>query len=199
MDGVLVNAKEWHYDALNEALSIFGFNISREEHITIYDGLSTKSKLDILSEKKYFPKNLHTLTNKLKQKFTYKHFELLCEPSFEHEYALSNLKKNNYKMALCSNSIQETVDKFTHRINVQKYLEFYISSDQFKNGKPAPDIYNFAIKKLDVKPQDCLILEDNFNGIKAAKDAGAHVMQITNTSDVTYKNILNEIRMIESS
>ncbi len=45
MDGVLIEAKEWHYDSLNKALKLFGFHISRHEHLTSYDGLPTKKSL----------------------------------------------------------------------------------------------------------------------------------------------------------
>ena len=50
MDGVLIDAKEWHYEALNRALKLFGFEISKFEHIHTFDGLSTKDKLKLLSK-----------------------------------------------------------------------------------------------------------------------------------------------------
>ncbi|WP_185022353.1 HAD hydrolase-like protein, partial [Pseudomonas fluorescens] len=49
MDGVLIEAKDWHYDALNKALNLFGYNISRHDHLTSYDGLPTAHKLEMLS------------------------------------------------------------------------------------------------------------------------------------------------------
>ncbi|RLR17256.1 HAD family phosphatase, partial [Sodalis-like symbiont of Bactericera trigonica] len=49
MDGVLIEAKDWHYDALNKALNLFGLDITRQEHQTVYDGLPTKHKLIMLS------------------------------------------------------------------------------------------------------------------------------------------------------
>ncbi|HCF3308648.1 TPA: HAD hydrolase-like protein, partial [Pseudomonas aeruginosa] len=47
MDGVLIEAKDWHYDALNKALNLFGYNISRHDHLTSYDGLPTSRKLEM--------------------------------------------------------------------------------------------------------------------------------------------------------
>ena len=70
MDGVLIDAKEWHYEALNKALSHFGFLINRDAHLTTYDGLPTKNKLEKLSEAQGLPKGLHEHINKLKQKYT---------------------------------------------------------------------------------------------------------------------------------
>lgn len=52
MDGVLIDAREWHYDALNQALALFGFAITRQEHENYYDGLPTRVKLQRLTEEK---------------------------------------------------------------------------------------------------------------------------------------------------
>lgn len=52
MDGVLIDAREWHYDALNKALELFGYTITRQEHENFYDGLPTKVKLEHLSKEK---------------------------------------------------------------------------------------------------------------------------------------------------
>ena len=67
LDGVLVDATEWHFNALNRALSLFGYTISRYEHLTTYNGLPTRKKLEMLSVEKNFPRGLHSLTNKIKQ------------------------------------------------------------------------------------------------------------------------------------
>ena len=48
MDGVLIEAKDWHYEALNRALSLFGMEISRYDHLVTYDGLPTTKKLEML-------------------------------------------------------------------------------------------------------------------------------------------------------
>ena len=66
MDGVLVNAKDWHYEAFNKALEVFGMPISRSEHLSLYDGLPTRAKLQMLTEKKHLPVQLHEFLNKLK-------------------------------------------------------------------------------------------------------------------------------------
>ena len=58
MDGVLIEAKDWHYEALNRALKLFGMEISYAEHLTTFDGLPTKKKLEILSIDRNLPKGL---------------------------------------------------------------------------------------------------------------------------------------------
>ncbi len=52
MDGVLIDAKDWHYHALNRALAHFGYSISRGDHLSTYDGLPTRHKLEMLSKER---------------------------------------------------------------------------------------------------------------------------------------------------
>lgn len=70
MDGVLIEAKDWHYEALNRALKLFGMEITRYEHLTTFDGLPTKDKLKMLSLERGLPKSLHSFINELKQQYT---------------------------------------------------------------------------------------------------------------------------------
>ncbi len=72
MDGVLIDAKEWHYETLNDALAVFGLNISRTEHLAVYDGLPTRKKLELLTQVRGLSPRLHTFLNALKQQMTYK-------------------------------------------------------------------------------------------------------------------------------
>jgi beta-phosphoglucomutase-like phosphatase (HAD superfamily) len=67
MDGVLIDAKEWHYEALNQALGLFGSPISREDHLLLYDGLPTAVKLQELTNRGFLPSQLHLFVNELKQ------------------------------------------------------------------------------------------------------------------------------------
>ena len=66
MDGVLIDAKDWHYEALNRALEHFGFAISRESHLSTFDGLPTRAKLQMLTKARGLPERLHEFINSLK-------------------------------------------------------------------------------------------------------------------------------------
>ena len=112
-----------------------------------------------------------------------------CFPMFHHEYALEKLKSEGYKLAVASNSIRNTIDLMMQKSNLKEYLDFFLSNQDVEKGKPDPEIYNKAIKKLSLKPEECMIIEDNFNGIAAAKASGAHVMEVRTVYDVNYENI----------
>src|SRR4051812_14635504 len=109
MDGVLIDAREWHFEALNRALGLFGYAISRFDHLTTFDGLSTRQKLEMLSQDRGLPRGLHGFLNDLKQLYTTELVHLRCRPSFAHEYALSKLKDLGYKLAVASNSVRASV------------------------------------------------------------------------------------------
>src|SRR3989344_4141668 len=93
LDGVLVNATEWHYEALNEALGLFGFEITREEHETVYNGLPSLKKLEHLTQDKGLPKGLYKTIQVMKRKFTDEKVAVYCRPSYEKQVLMSNLKQ----------------------------------------------------------------------------------------------------------
>lgn len=198
MDGVLIEAKEWHYEALNKALSLFGYTINRYEHLTSYDGLPTTVKLKKLSVEKGLPEELHSFINDMKQQYTIAMIYNQCRPRFTHEYALSRLKAEGYKLALGSNSIRQTVHLMIEGARLIKYFDILLSNQDVRRAKPDPEIYVTAMHKLGVSPQECVIVEDNENGIKAAIASGGHVLPVKTVDDVTYAAIKAKICEVEA-
>lgn len=197
MDGVLIEAKDWHYEALNKALGLFGMEISRYDHLVTYDGLPTKKKLEMLTTERGLPQELHEFINTLKQQYTLSMVHTHCKPRFHHEYALSRLKQEGYKLAVASNSIRQSVQTMMEQSALIGYLEFYLSNQDVSAGKPDPEIYLSAIHRLALSPKECLIVEDNENGIQAAKASGAWLMEVDEVDEVNYENIIGHIRQIE--
>ena len=199
MDGVLIDAREWHFLALNRALGLFGYTIPLEEHLKTYDGLPTSKKLEILQIQHGLPTAIHSLVNKLKQSYTVDMVTLNCRPTFNHEYALSRLKSEGIKIAVASNSIHETVRLMMEKANLTSYLEFFLSNEDVKTPKPSPEIYTLAIEKLGINANEALVGEDNEHGIQAARDAGAHVLVVDSPKEVTYWKIKTAIQEFERS
>ncbi|HEX6168386.1 MAG TPA: HAD family phosphatase [Chitinophagaceae bacterium] len=197
MDGVLIDARDWHYEALNKALSMFGMAISRFDHLVTYDGLPTKEKLKMLSLEKGLPGGLHSFINELKQQFTIEEVIMKCRPVFHHQYALSRLKDEGYKLVVCSNSIKDTITIMLTKAGIIDYFDFYLSNQDVKKSKPDPEIYNTAIAKLGLSKDECLVVEDNENGIKSAMASGAFLLRVYNVNDVHYQSITHRIKEIE--
>ena len=199
MDGVLIDAKDWHYEALNKALALFGLEINRHDHLVAYDGLPTKRKLEMLTLEKGLPQKLHSFINEMKQQFTMDEVYQKCKPNFLHEYAISRLKNSGYKLAVCSNSIKKTIEIMLDKAMILDLFDLYLSNQDVEKGKPDPEIYTKCMNLLGVTPGETLILEDNEHGIKAALASGAHLLRIDSIDEVNYSNIAARIAEIESN
>lgn len=197
MDGVLIDAKEWHYESLNNALKLFGMEISRFDHLVNFDGLPTLKKLEYLSLERKLPPELHDFINELKQKYTMEMVETRCNPKFIHQYALANLKRLGYKLGLCSNSVRRSVEAMLARSALYSHFDVILSNEDVRNPKPDPEIYIKAMEILGMKASECLVIEDNENGIKAAQASGAHLLVVDNVDEVNLRSIAKQIREIE--
>lgn len=197
MDGVLVEAKDWHYEAFNKALDVFGMTITRSEHLSLYDGLPTRAKLKMLTEKKHLPTALHGFLNDLKQRFTRDVITTKCRPVFCVEYALARLHKEGYQIAVCSNSIRASIEMMMEKSALLPYVDLIVSNQDVSKGKPDPEMYVKAMHSFGLAPDECLICEDNENGIKAARASGGHLLVIGEVPDTNYFNIRRAINAIE--
>jgi len=197
MDGVLIDAKEWHYESLNRALELFGMPISRFDHLTAFDGLPTRKKLEMLTLDRGLPIQLHEFLNEMKQRYTMEIVHTQCRPKFVHEYALSSLKASGYRLAVCSNSVRASVKTMMQKAELDKYLDLMVSNEDVSKGKPDPEMYIKAMKHFKLEPNECLIVEDNENGIKAAQSSGGHLLVVRDVAETNLDNITKTIREIE--
>ena len=186
LDGVLIDATEWHYESLNRALALFGFAINRYEHLSAYNGLPTRTKLEMLSVEKGLPRSLHGLIKRLKQVYTKEEILSKCWPVFEKEYMLSRLRREGYTLAVCSNAIRETMTLMLERSGVLKYFDLVLSNEDVEHPKPDPEIYLKAMERLQLKPEQVLIVEDAPHGIEAARRSGARVLEVAGFHEVDY-------------
>lgn len=198
LDGVLVEAKDWHFYALNKALKIFGSDFSYTEHLSTYDGLPTKMKIKMLNEISGFPLELGDIVSDLKQIYTQEYFSTRCFPDFSKDYLFRKLRDAEILTAVASNSIRSTVDQAMISLDIEKYIEFSLSNEDVSKPKPSPDIYLKAIELLGVDASECLIVEDNINGITAAKASGAYCLEVKEVEDVNHINVFNFMRAIGS-
>lgn len=197
MDGVLIDAKEWHYEALNLALKPFGYTIEHDEHIETYDGLPTSKKLPLLTKRKGLPEAHYPAIINLKQKYTMELVEQRCRPTAWHLQALSKLKSLNYRLGVASNSIRQTVEIMMKKSGLDQYLDVMLSNEDVSRPKPHPEIYLKAMQMVKCSPGTTLVIEDNPIGIRAARAAGACVMTVAKVEDVNFNNIRRHILQFE--
>jgi beta-phosphoglucomutase len=199
MDGVLVEAKDWHFEALNRALGEYGYAISREDHERIYDGLPTRKKLEILSEKTPLLHELHQVIYDKKQVYTLELVEMYCKPNPVHHQALSGLLALGYRLGLASNSMRISVDLMMQKTDLDRYLDLKLSNEDVDKPKPDPEMYQRAMVYFGVTPRECLIIEDNPVGIRAAVASDAHLMTVREVDEVNLENIVSYIKKLEKS
>jgi HAD superfamily hydrolase (TIGR01509 family) len=189
MDGVLVDAQEWHYEALNAALRPHGFEISRPEHERRFDGLSTRRKLELLTHERGLPVDLHDAISAEKQRLTAEFAAQYCRPVKSRVELLAALRQRGYKLGVASNSIRSSVVMLMRASGLLGYLDLILSNEDVTRPKPAPEIYERAFQQLELQPWQVLIVEDSAHGLAAAYASGAHVLRVRSPRDVTLANI----------
>jgi HAD superfamily hydrolase (TIGR01509 family) len=151
----------------------------------------------MLSAERALPIGLHEFINGMKQQYTMELVHAHCKPRFHHEYALSRLRREGYRLAVASNSIRNTVQVMMEKSALINFLDFFLSNQDVTAGKPDPEIYVKAIQKLGLRPDECLIIEDNENGKQAARGSGAWLMEVNEVEEVNYTSIMHNILRIE--
>jgi HAD superfamily hydrolase (TIGR01509 family) len=188
LDGVLVDACDWHYLSLNRALEeVVGFSINREEHITTYNGLPTTVKLKMLGLDEEQSKQAW----KLKQDYTLDTIRENGKVQEEKIELFEYLKGKRTKIVCVTNSIARTTLEMLQSTGQFEYFDMIVTNEDVENNKPHPDCYNLAVEKLNIKPSDCIIVEDSPKGMESAKSSvvpDSNIWNVKNTTEVTLEN-----------
>jgi HAD superfamily hydrolase (TIGR01509 family) len=198
-DGVLLDLKEIHFEALNRALQPVGeeFVISPEEHVKTFDGLSTKKKLQLLSKLRGLPSEKFDEINDLKQKFTVELLESFDKVNYDIVGVIETLKKEGYQFFVASNAIRNTIELGLKKLGIDHLVDKVYSNQDVVNSKPNPEMYLRCMTDASVSPAETLIMEDSKHGREAAVKSGAHVCGVDNSFDFTYARIKTMIASIK--
>lgn len=204
LDGVLIDSRELHYYALNQALADVDkqYVISRDEHMSLYDGLNTTAKLKMLSERKGLPAQYYDQIWNTKQTAT---FELIKQFKTERflRTMFAGIKERGYKIAVASNSIRESVKLALLSIGVIEYVDYFVSNEDVQRPKPYPEMYWKCMTALNALPKNTIIVEDSHIGRQGATDSGAHLLPVEDSYEVNsmafYNRLQNLMDVIEGS
>ena len=188
LDGVLIESKEIHYKALNAALPA-NYRITYEEHLSTYDGLPTKKKLDMLTLEKDLPLDLHMEIASEKARQTMNILFDSIKPRMEFTKIFMALKNAGYKIALASNAVKSTVETALDCLELRKYFDVIYSNQDVDKPKPHFEMYFKIMLDLNSKPGETLILEDSHIGRQAVMDAGCHLLPVIDSYDVKLEKI----------
>ena len=198
LDGVLVDAKEIHYNALNTALRNVDkkYVIQREEHLSMYDGNPTRTKLKMLSQNKGLPYELHDEIWEDKQQLTIQMINDL-EKDDRLISVLERLEQDGYILCCATNSVRHSAIVQLTRRGFIDHLEFVFTNQDVVNPKPNTEIYLRCMIKAGVSPKETIILEDSELGRRGAKETGSRVLEIRDSADVTYVKIRKFIENVK--
>lgn len=178
MDGLMVDTESLSTEAFINSAKAQGYNMTKEETLKVlgftkaniyqfwidyFQGTNVDGKKLVDDHYEYIENVLYTVGPK---KMPYV------------EELLKYLRENNYKIAVASSSDTADIKNNLEKTKLEKYIDEIASGAEVENGKPAPDVFLLAAKRLGVDPKDCLILEDSKAGIKAGKASGAMVFMV---------------------
>ena len=168
MDGVISDTQVLHSKVETELLGRYGVKITPDEITKKYSGVRTteffhdllKGKsvdIDLLLEEKW-----GRMINLAK----------ISVPEIEGSINLINsLKEAGFHLAVASASRIDFIKIVLVQLGICDKFDYVVSADEVKNGKPAPDVFLLAAEKLNVKPEECIVIEDGISGMEGAKNA----------------------------
>jgi beta-phosphoglucomutase family hydrolase len=172
MDGVIIDSEPIYFEAGDKLFRYLGLDVSEEEHHSyvgirskdMWSHIRNKYKID-LSTEELVEMEMNIYIDYLLSKKDEKPIPGVVE-------LIEDLYKNNIDLALASSSSIKSIKIVLDMFNLEKFFKIIVNGYEVENGKPAPDIFVYAAKRLGVQPEGCIVIEDSKNGIEAAKSAG---------------------------
>lgn len=172
MDGVIVDTEPVHYYAYQQHFKQLGIQVTDEMYAT-FTGNSTKNVYQKLSN--HFeiktPLNDLILTKRtlFNDAFDTKKDLFLLDGV---ELLIQQLYNEGKQLILASSSAKTTIDRVFTRFDLHRYFTHIVSGEDFPQSKPHPAIFEEAVRLSGNSKEECLVIEDSTNGIRAAKAAG---------------------------
>ncbi|NMD71096.1 HAD family phosphatase [Bacillus sp. DNRA2] len=184
MDGVIINSEPMHEEIELAVASELGIKFDRENWEK-YVGMRSRDmweSVKIERQLSFDVDNILTLADKRKVQYIN---TKQIEPINGIKELLETLTELDYRIGLASSSPKPFIEAVLNKFQISKFYDVVVSGDDIKEGKPAPDIYIEAARRLAVSPDVCFVLEDSENGIKAGNAAGMKTIGFKNPASGT--------------
>lgn len=197
MDGLLINSEPVWFRARNELLKDFDYNWTWDDQKQTM-GVSTQAWVDYMYNmvNKTLTKEelLSGVTDRMKQYYSNCEVELM--PGANEAL---NFAKENFKVGLASGSYKNLLYSAVKVNKWENIFDEILSSDDMERGKPHPDVYLEVIKRLGVDPNECVVLEDSKDGIRAGVAAGTKTIAVpSKVIQVPNEVLLSAFAIIDS-
>lgn len=199
LDGLLADTEPLQMQAYQQALLTHGITLTDDEYAQhwIRAGLG----IDQFVANRQLP-----IVPALVRQQKAQRYQALLDTSLRPmPGALQLLKRlhRRKRLAVASASFRNNVEHILHRLDFARYLDVVVTGEDVQHGKPAPDIFLYAARRLEVKPSECVVIEDAEKGILAAKHAGMKSIAVPNrhTQDNDFSAasyVVNSLLEVES-
>lgn len=196
MDGVITRTETIQSGTESEVFASVGVNITPEAILKKYSGWKDTEMFEDMI-KQYDIKEDPNVLQEKKWEIVYKKLEDESLPVVPGVLEfIDELKKEEYTLALASSSNRKFISTVLTSLHLTEKFTAIASGDDVSAGKPNPEIFLLAAKKLKTSPQDCLVIEDAPSGVQAAKAAGMKCIAIT--TSVTKEELHQADKIIDS-
>lgn len=168
MDGVIIDSEPLHFELERELLEELGGKITEKEHNN-FVGTTDYHMWDTFKKQFNIELPVEEIINIKRERFNQNIHRIKLVDNFED--FIIKVYDAGYSLGLASSNNKKTVDLIIERFNLNKYLKVAMSGEEVKKGKPDPEIFLTTAKYMNLKPEDCLVIEDAKNGVLAAKAA----------------------------
>jgi HAD superfamily hydrolase (TIGR01509 family) len=179
MDGVIIDSEPIHLEVDIQTFKDLGYNITSEE-LGKYVGSTNEYMFEHIKKRHNISESIEDIIKNKVELTKTKIKQLDIEPIEGIRELLIDLKNKNIPTAIASSSPRDFIDVVISKFKLKDYFTYIISGEEVENGKPAPDIYLEAAKKLEFSPGNCIVIEDSRNGVIAAKAAGMKCIGLQN-------------------
>lgn len=172
MDGVLVDSEPFNIEIEKRQFEMNHLTISEEEHLQ-YMGVTTDVMWREIAKHHSVIIPVDVLIEQNRAESIRYFTEIKDIPVMKGLVdLLEKLKQKNFQMAVASSAFPEILQLILEKTGIRKYFQVVISAQEAGKSKPEPDVFLIAAKQMGINPEDCLVVEDSSNGIKAAQAAG---------------------------
>lgn len=182
MDGVIINSEPIHKECERKMFDLLGIAIPKEEHngmvgttdLTMWKRIEESHKLPITTPR------IIQLKKSIYMEYLKSEIDLKPIPYVSE--LIADLHKNGFILVLASSSPPEQIEYILSILNLKYYFHSIISGDEVTSGKPHPEIFLKAAQQVNVDPKNCVVIEDSYNGVLAAKKANMKCIAYSNPS-----------------
>lgn len=166
MDGVLFDTESLYLKSWTKVFKKYGYTMEKEIYLNVM-GTGRENVKKVFKE--IFGENLP-----IEEMYKEKDIELFKEIDENLEIKegalelLIWLKENNYKIALATSGERKRMEKQMKKADFIRFFDALVTKEDVTKNKPNPDIFLKAAEKISVKPEECMVIEDSFAGIKGA-------------------------------